>query len=192
MPITYPLQPTLSNIANVDITLRRVTGVSESPFTFQQQVYEHQGARWELNVTFAPMTRAQAATLHGFLASLRGRRGTFLLSADPLAETPVSGGTDGNLSGSYAARATTIVTQATETWVAGDWIQIGNHLHKIVQRNSGTNYDIEPGLRQAYTNGTVIDATDPKGIWRLASDDFTYSINRSRFYQTTIACVEAL
>lgn len=192
MAITYPITPTLPNPVSVELTLRRVTGMSEFPFTFQQQVYEHQGARWEMNITFAPQTRAEAAALHGFLAALRGRRGTFLYTPDPLATAPIAGGSDGSLSGFHPARSTTITTTDTETWSVGDLIGIGNHVHRIVQVNSGTVYDIEPGLRAAQSDATVIDATSPKGIWRLASDDFSYSIDVAQFYRTTIACVEAL
>lgn len=198
MAISYPIDATaiLPNPVSIELTLRRVTGMSESPFTFQQQVYEHQGARWEMNMTFAPQTRADAAAIHGFLAALRGRRGTFLYTPDPLATAPISGGSDGNLSGNHAARATTITTSANETWSVGDLISISNHVYRIAQKNCGTSlcnsYDIEPGLRAAATSGTAIDATSPKGIWRLASDEFTYSIDVGQFYRTTIACVEAL
>lgn len=190
MAISYPIDATstIPTPRSVTLTYRRITGVSESPFTFNQQVYSHQGARWEMDMTFAPMTRTDFAAFHAFLMSLRGRYGTFYYYADP-AE---SGGSDGALSGSHAARATTITTQDAEDWTAGKLIGIDDHLYRVVGVNSTTSFDIEPGLRAAYTDGEAVDGTKPRGIWRLASDEITYSIDVAQFHSITIPCVEAL
>jgi len=43
MPLAFPSV----GIQSINMRLRRTVAVSESPFTYSQQVYEHQGARWE-------------------------------------------------------------------------------------------------------------------------------------------------
>src|SRR5689334_4024472 len=54
-------------------------GLSESPFTGQQQTQEWSRQFWSVQITWPPMTRAQAMALIATLVSLRGMVGTFML-----------------------------------------------------------------------------------------------------------------
>ena len=87
MAETYPLAlPTHTGIAQIRLLARDVVGISTSPFNLKQQVYRHQGQRWEADITLPPMSRADAEQWAAFLLRLRGSYGTFLLG-DPLNAT---------------------------------------------------------------------------------------------------------
>ena len=73
MPLSFPNV----GIQNVSMRLRRVVSVAESPFTLDTQVYSHQGARWEAEVTLPPLTYAEARSVEAFIVGLKGREGTF-------------------------------------------------------------------------------------------------------------------
>ena len=47
MPLSFPSV----GIQNMSMRLKRVVAVAESPFTLDTQVYTHQGARWEAEVS---------------------------------------------------------------------------------------------------------------------------------------------
>lgn len=83
MAITYPLSfPSTGGISNIMFTATDVIGISQSPYTFQQQLFQYPGQRWEASVTLPPMKRDDAEEWVGFLLSLKGRLGTFYLN-DP-------------------------------------------------------------------------------------------------------------
>ena len=52
-------------------------GVTESPFSFAQQIQDYLAERWEGTITTKPLYGADARNMRGFLNSLRGRKGTF-------------------------------------------------------------------------------------------------------------------
>jgi hypothetical protein len=60
---------------------------TESPFTFQQQIQDWLQRRWELEMSWPPMTAAQAAPVQAFIDALGGVSGTFL-AGDPLGTSP--------------------------------------------------------------------------------------------------------
>jgi hypothetical protein len=83
MAITYPLNtPTNIGIANITLSAENAVAISQSPFTFQQQVVAHPGQRWAASVSLPPMKRQDAEYWVAFLLSLKGQIGTFLLG-DP-------------------------------------------------------------------------------------------------------------
>ena len=83
MALTYPLNtPTNIGIANITLSAENAVALSQSPFTFQQQVVAHPGQRWAASVSLPPMKRQDAEYWIAFLLSLKGQVGTFLLG-DP-------------------------------------------------------------------------------------------------------------
>lgn len=91
MAITYPLTlPTSIGIANITLYANNAVAISQSPFTFQQQIIQHAGQRWTASVSIPPVRRDLAEPWNAFLLALKGPVGTFLLG-DPNAKAP--GGT---------------------------------------------------------------------------------------------------
>ena len=73
MPLAFPNV----GIQNMSMRLRRVVAVVESPFTLDTQVYTHQGARWEAEVSLPPLDHDQARPVEAFIIGLKGRENTF-------------------------------------------------------------------------------------------------------------------
>ena len=164
--------------------LRSATAVSQSPFTYDQQTYQHQGVRWEAEVQLPPLKRSDAKQVEAFFAALRGQAGTFTMG-NPIHNTTATG----NLTGS--AGDTTCGVTSFAGADAGDYFQVGNALHIITEVNSSSSIDIMPPLR-VDTSAQPMNYSLPKGTWRLASNEIGWSINQASLYGFTFACVEAI
>lgn len=174
------------NVGFQDMTmrLRSATSISQSPFTYDQQVYQHQGVRWEAEVTLPPLKRSDAKQVEAFFAALRGQANTFTLG-NPLHNTTATGTITAGTKGA------TTVTGTTAGAVTGDYFEIGGALYIITDKTSST-IDIMPPLRTAITTSTTLDFTLPVGTWRLASNEIGWNINSASLYGFTFACVEAI
>jgi hypothetical protein len=168
---------------SMTMRLRSATAISQSPFTYDQQVYQHQGVRWEAEVELPPLKRSEAKQVEAFFASLRGQANTFTLG-NPLHDTTATG------TGTGAINATTL-TGTFAGVVAGDYFQIGTALYIVTEATSGTSINIMPPLRSAASSASL-DFTLPKGTWRLATNEIGWSINQASLYGFTFACVEAI
>ena len=203
MAISYPIQVPNHDFASFNMRLVRAVAMTESPFTFQQQVYEYDGAKWEMEITLPPLTYVEAREWEAFILSLRGMRGTFLMG-NPLHDGPQGTATVVALREQGLIRSTTINVDGStsgQTLKAGDYFQIGSgadsHIHQVVQDatfdgSGNATLEIEPGLRTTYANNTTLDFTLPKGVWRLASNDIGWSVDQASLHGFTIPCVEAL
>lgn len=206
MPITYPISfPSALGIAQISIRARSVVAVTESDFTFQQQVQVGQGQRWEADVTLPQMNRAYAEQFNAFLLKLNGRRGTFLLG-DPNAASPqgVGGGSpvvDGASQTGNELNITGLTPSTTGVYLAGDYIQLGTgasaYLHKILSDvDSDSNGDatllIWPSLRASPSNGASIIVNNTVGRFRLAESVSQFDINSESTYTIQFSAVEAL
>lgn len=171
-------------IQNMTMRLRSATAISQSPFTYDQQTYQHQGVRWEAEVTLPPMKRADAKQVEAFFASLRGQANTFTLG-NPLHNITATGSITGS------AGDTTCTVASFNGAVAGDYFDINDTLHIITEVNSSTSIDIMPPLRlDASAASMTFDL--PVGTWRLASNEIAWNINEASLYGFTFACVEAV
>ena len=171
-------------IQNMTMRLRSATSISQSPFTYDQQVYQHQGVRWEAEVTLPPLKRSDAKQVEAFFAALRGQANTFTLG-NPLHNTTAIGAITAGTKGA------TTVTGTTTGAVAGDYFEIGGALYIITDKTSST-IDIMPPLRTAITTSTTLQFTLPVGTWRLATNEIAWNINSASLYGFTFACVEAI
>jgi hypothetical protein len=194
LAISYPLNtPTNIGIANITLMAENAVAISQSPFTFQQQVVAHPGQRWAASISLPPMKRQDAESWVAFLLSLYGQVGTFLLS-DPNCPAPRGTATSATLTGTAGSTSPTITM--TGTLLAGDYISLGSgsstRLHKVVQDRSGTGtIEIWPALRESVTDAAV-DLTEAKGRFRLKDNITQWSINEISSYGITFDCVEAL
>lgn len=205
MAITYPLSlPTITGIANIVITARNSVAVATSPFTLTTQVMQHQGSRWEASVTLPPMKRASAEEWIAFLISLNGAYGTFLLgdpmgatargSASTAAGTPLVNG--GSQTGS-TLNIDGAPNNATGYLKAGDYIQIGTNLYKVLadanSNGSGqVSLDIWPSLRSSPADNAAVVVAGAKGLFRLSSSDASFSIDNASVYGINFSAVEAI
>ena len=204
---SYPLTlPTAPAFTAARWTLKRVTAVSESPFTGQQQVFDYGYALWTATLSLPPMMREQAANWEAFLMKLHGRKGTFLLG-DPDAKT-IQGGatTSATLNGAIAVGAETISIDTnnanmTNVFKAGDYIQIGTaasaKLHMIVDNTNSdgagvASCNIEPAIKEVASDGAAVDYTEAQGVFRMDTADLGWDTNEVSRYGITFSCTEAL
>lgn len=204
MTISFPLSlPSVGGIRQITFRPLSMVGLSESPFTFEQQAYVHQGERWAADVVLSGMNRANAEEWIGFLLALNGREGYFLLG-DP-AGTAARGTWAGGsplVNGAGQTGKTLAVDglSAGATTKAGDWLQLGSgssaRLHKISQGGTANGsgqltLDIWPRLRASPADNDAVTIASPQGVFRLASNERAWTIEDLR-YGMSFSCVEKL
>ena len=185
MPLSFPSV----GIQSLNMRLKRSVAVSESPFSFDQQAYEHQGARWECEVTLPPLNYAEAKAVQAFIVGLKGRSGTFTFGS------PLHTSTTTASVASAAIRAESFTTTAGSGAIAaGDYFQLGDYLYMATaNKAAGANVlYFQPPLRAVVTTSTALDFTLPKSLWRLSSNDIGWSVDTASIYGFTFAFVEAL
>ncbi len=203
---TYPLNhPSTPAFTNSSWRLVRSNGISESPFTGKQQVYEYDYALWEAEISLPPMLRSQAAAWCAFFMKLHGQRGTFLLG-DPDAESA-----QGTITGSNTLSANASVGDFTLTissgqnsitgiFKAGDYVQLGtaatSKLYMVVDdadsNSSGiVSVQIEPKVKTAVSSGGSVVVANPRALMRMSGDELGWSTDQVSKYGITFACKEA-
>jgi len=194
MAITYPLSlPTSIGIANIELSANNAVAVSRSPFTFSQQVFTYSGQMWTASVSIPPVLREYSADWKAMLVALKGQTGTFLLG-DPDYATPRGTISSALLTGSIGDE--TVTVSMTGSLLAGDYIQLGTgasaKLHQVLVDQSGSgSLEIWPALRANYTDATVA-FNSAKGVFRLSTNQTSWSINDNSIYSISFDCMEAL
>ena len=206
MPITFPRTlPAHTGIKSVTLRAVNVTAVSESVFTLRQQVFKHTGERWEAEITLPPMTRANAEPWLGWLLSMRGREGTFLLG-DPRAATPrgSAGGTPLVNGADQVGDSLSVdgCTASQTGWLkAGDYIQLGSlasaSLHKVLDdANSNSagvvRLDIWPAITTSPGDNTAVVTTSAKGVFRLSSSSQDWSNDDLAHYGIVFPAIQVI
>lgn len=201
MAISYPLSLPSTDIAQVRLVANSMVGISQSPFTAVQQVYKYTGQYWEADISLPPMKRAVAEYWISFLLKLNGSYGTFLLG-DPNGATPRGVATGTPLVKGANQTGSDLITDGwtistTGILKAGDYIQIGNYLHKVlddVNSDSSGNATLTlfPDLRTSPADNATITVNSAKGLFRLSSGQTSWDINEASIYGITFAAREAL
>lgn len=209
MAITYPLSlPSVSGISSVNFIARSSTGVTSSPFTFQTQVFQNQGKRFEADVTLAVMKREDAEQWNSFFLKLYGQFGTFLLG-DPNASTPR--GTASSSAGTPVVNGASqtgnslnidgVPASQTGYLKAGDYIQLGtgtnSRLYKVLDdadsnASGEVSLTIYPDLRTSPDDDATVVVSNAKGTFRLNSSAHQWTIRQDSFYSMTFGAIEAL
>ena len=194
MALSYPLtQPTTIGIEQIELRAVNAVATSQSPFTYKQQIVSHGGQKWEASVNIPSVHRDKAAQWKALLVGLKGPVGTFLLG-DPDYATPQGTVSSCTLTGNAGNDTASVVM--TGTLKAGDYIQLGSDssakLHQVLldQDGDGT-IEIWPSLRSDYTGATVV-FNSPKGVFRLANNVTSWSINNASTYGISFEAVEAV
>ena len=202
---SYPLTlPTVTGVTTQNFGLTRSVAISISPFTKQEQVFQHEGEQWKATFTLPPMKKEKAAVWLAFLMSLRGRRGTFKIgdqdrktiqgtaTGTVLVNGAAQTGNAINLDGFTASRA--------NVFLAGDYIQINSYLYmvsaNVTANGSGqaTVY-VEPELRtgiEPINDNTTVIYTNTTTLMRLDTNFTNWSTDKVSVYGISFSCSEAL
>jgi hypothetical protein len=188
------------------LTLRSVVSRTVSPYTLQEQAFKWAGEQWTIDVQLAPIKgRENAAKWQAFGLSLQGGFGYFLMG-DPLGKQPrgSAGGTP-----LVNGAGQTGDTLQTDGWpvstagilLAGDYIQIGTgieaQLYMILEdanSDSGGNsiLRISPSLRGSPSDNAAIITSNPQGLFRMNSNDFSWSVAPGQIYTFSFRAVEVI
>lgn len=202
MAISYPLSIPATGIRSISIRARNVVAATASPFTGQQNLVRHQGAWWEAEISLPPMDRPDAEEWIGFLMSLKGRYGTFLLG-DPAATSPRGTWAGTPLVQGAGQTGESLVVDgfnAGATAKRGDYFGIGSgstaRLYKVLTDATAAagamTLDIWPRLRESPADNAVVTTASAAGLFRLASNDTEWSVDLARIYGLSFAAVEAI
>ncbi len=198
--------PESSCAASVTMTLSRVVARTMSPFTLQEQTLLWSGEQWGVEFDLPTIVdRAVANEWKAFAVALKGSYNYFLLG-DPSAKEPLGTALG---AGVISASGQTGNSIETEGWVAnqasllkaGDYIQIGVNeqarLHMVIE-DASSNADgeatltIEPALRSTSIINTPVLTSNPRGLFRLASNSFSWSVNPGPRYSISFSAVEVI
>lgn len=162
--------------SSIEWDMQEMVASGPPSLTGQVQTYDWMNSWWEAQVSFTPMTRLSHDYWTAFLADCRGTSNAFMIG-DPKARSP-----KGSPSGVpvVAGAGQTGYSLVTRGWtpgksrllLVGDFIQIGYRLYKVRdQVNSDASGDatlsIWPNLRDLPADGTVIQCSNCKGLFRL-------------------------
>ena len=208
MAITYP-RDLLTHTGMASIELRAINSVaySRSPFTFSGQAHEYSGKAWQADVTLPPMRRENAEQWIAWLISLKGQFGTFYLG-DPNAALPMGSARDSDtilVNGAVSSGNTINIDSAPASQSgylkAGDYMQIGTgtskQLFKVLAdvTTSGAGaatVDVWPNVRTSIANNAPVTVEAAQGVFRLASNEQSFSINSAATYGLVFGAVEAV
>jgi hypothetical protein len=202
---SYPLTlPTVTGIKTQNFGLTRTISVSQSPFTKQEQVYQHDGEQWKATFTLPPMKKDSAAIWLAFLISLRGRRGTFKMGdQDRKTIQGVATGTilvNGDAQTGNAINLDGFANSTNNVFKAGDYIQINSYLYMVsADVNSDASGEatvyVEPSLRtgiEAINDDTTVIYSNTTTLMRLDSNELNWDTNKVSVYGISFACSESL
>lgn len=195
--MTIVTMPSSPSFTNSEWGIRRAVAVSESPFTGAQQVQVYSKAQWYATLTLPPMLREQAVAWQAFFLLTGGRANTFLLG-DPDAKTAIGTATYASVAApaSVGSNTVNLTLENGATLNTGSYIQFGSSnspkLHMIVDDNTGSgNVTIEPALKTAITTATPVTIDAPKGLFRMETNDLSWSADHVQKYGITFTCSEA-
>ena len=192
MAISYPLTlPSHTGVRSIELRAINAVAYSTSPFTFAGQAHAYSGQMWLADITLPAMRIADAETWLGFLLSLKGQYGTFLLG-NPTCTAPRGTATSATVSGSAGSGSVSVTMSGT--LLAGDYIQLGSGsdatLHKVLQDQSGSGtLEIWPSLRKARSSVSAT-LTNAKGLFRLSSNEQAWSVTEASTYGITFSARE--
>jgi len=202
---SYPLTlPTVTGIRTQNWGLRKTVSITQSPFTAQQQVYEHDGQQWKATFSLPPMLKDSASVWLSFLLSLRGVRGTFKIGDQD--RKTIQGVATGTIRVNGASQVGNSIdldgfaNSTNNVFKAGDYIQINSYLYMIIEdansNGSGeANVKIEPSLRsgiETINDDTTVIYTNTTTIMRLDTNFTSWNTDTVSKYGISFACSEAL
>lgn len=207
MAITYPLTlPTSPKPASMSMFSGAMVGVTESPYTGEQQVQAYDGQFWGFEFSYPSMGRADFAAFQAFLLKLNGREGTFL-AGDPSGLTPQGVATGTPLVNGAGQTGNDLITDGwtistTDIMKAGDYIQLGTgataSLHKVLEDvnsdgSGNATLSVWPKITSVTSpaNNAAIVVSNCVGVWRLAQNVNPWEVLPPYEHQLTLKAVQA-
>jgi hypothetical protein len=199
--------PDSSLLESVEFSMNDSVATVTSLFTGQVQAQQWPGGdNWSGTMTFPPLLGDEADEVISFFGEARGMANCFFMS-DPTRKLPNGAITGANPitvdmgnSGTNFAGAQVLYTKG---WppssfgqlLPGDYLQLGNRLHRVLSRvnpddNGKAQLSIWPSLREVPTDGQSVILNNPQGLFRLAVNKRTWSVDVSYLTRASYQIVE--
>lgn len=171
-------------IESYNLSLVNKVGVSESPFSFAQQIQDYGADRWEGTITTRPLYGEDARNMRGFLNSIQGRRGTFQFAI------PQSLSNHYELNGTFSTQNHIHIRPKTgitpdHSLTRGTYFSLGSagsrRLFMMSEDYSGNitdEHNISPRANYiSYSTGEDLITTNPIGTFRLMDNNTGFSVD---------------
>ena len=188
-------------VSRVTRHLRRAAAVSESPFTFQQQVQIWSGRAWVYDIEFYPQRGADARALDAILNQIGGVSGTFVFEDPTTGRADIAGNPEvSEIAQTGSSMATSGWASSTTVMQAGECFSLGTgattRLYQLtadaVSDVSGfATLQIQPDLRQSPNVNDPLEVTQPRVLLRLTGPA-PASMDPGVFYRFSLSAMEAL
>lgn len=201
--ITFPLTPPATFCA-MAVTLRSTNTAAQTaaPFSGFEQIQEWNGGRWEMEISFPPCSPEIGEEIVGFIESLRGRFGTFRYGpankSRPRGAANINAGNPtvfgAQQSGLTLGLATTGLGNVKAYLRAGDFLELpyGNSygLYRVIRDadliGNRALLNIWPRLRGVPNHADPITVINPRGMFRLSTDDPRHEVDEEGIYRIDV------
>jgi len=208
MAITFPVDIPLSNVADVSFQEMDTSSFQTSPFTGRGRLQQYEGEWWEVTLGYRNLDRALAQEVLGFISSLRGPVGTFVLPFPGYSQprgTAATVGSSPTVNGSAQAGSAELVVQSSPIsqtgWLlTGDIIQVGPasrpRWHRVLQDvdtdgSGNATIDVWPYIRDNTISGDPVSFSSPLCLFRKV-DVVQVSMSSPVIHNFDIICRESI
>lgn len=171
--------------ANIHWQFPNLVGISQSPFTLQQQKYDWGFSAIRAKVQIPILGEAAARKMMAFLVGGRGRSQTFLFGdyRAALIGGQGSGGT-ATVSASNQTGNILVTSFSSGQVLPGDWIGLPgtNRMHMVTAVSGGT-LTISPNIRESPASGATVTTNTGGGGTPTVQGLFQFSSNLAEFTQ---------
>jgi hypothetical protein len=196
MAISYPVTMPIgvdgrTLIQSLQIGVVSKVGVSESPFTFKQQIQDYNDSRWEGTITTRPLFGADALAMRAFILSLKGRLGSFEFFVPQNLSNDYEAGSSFDGEDAIDIAVKSGVTPS-HTMKAGTYFQTDTTHKKlfmvIEDRQIGAETQIIPvSFGVTATTGTDLITTNPVCTAKLMDNTSMYGVDITEGHSFTFA-----
>lgn len=195
----FPTSP-ISN--GINIKSNQTTIVSTS-ISGRRQARQLQNQRWEMSVSFPPMSRANFAPIFAFINSQRGRKESFTYTP-PIIDDALGTETGSVLvNGVHAVGDTTIAMDAfagdgAGRFKAGDFIKFANHskvymvVSDVTSSSNAATVTIEPPLTTALVDDEAVTYDSVPFTVALKNDVQEFQIGQDAFFRYELDFIEVI
>jgi hypothetical protein len=195
----FPTSP-ISN--GINIKSNQTTIVSTA-INGRRQSRQLQNQRWEMTVSFPPMTRASFSPIFAFITAQRGRKESFTYTP-PIIDDSLGTETGSVLvNGVHAVGDTTIAMDAFAgdgdgRFKAGDFIKFANHskvymvVSDVTSSSNAATVTIEPPLTTALADDSAVTYDSVPFTVALKNDIQEFVIGQDALYRYELDFIEVI
>lgn len=195
----FPTTP----VANAIKIKNNQTTIVSTSISGRRQARQLQNQRWEMTVSFPPMTRANFAPIFAFITAQRGKKETFTYTP-PLIDDALGTETGSVLvNGVHAVGDTTIAMDAfagdgAGRFKAGDFLKFASHdkvymvVSDVTSSSNAATVTIEPPLTTALADNSAVTYDSVPFTVALKNDVQEFQIGQDALYRYELDFIEVI